>query len=96
MPELIHLDTIAFHTIVVLFMIILLISLKLDLRDLLQHKKTNPNEEFKTKKCRVLKICKNTCNGALKGGLTGLVIGGHGGAVAGACIMGIVNGMTTL
>lgn len=93
MPELIHLNTTAFVIVSTLFMIVLLIALKYDIEDMHYHKKLGSNEEFKTKKCRVSKMCRTTCGGAMRGAITGAIIGGPGGAAAGACIMGLSGGL---
>ena len=95
MPKLIHLNTNSFIAVSILFMIAVLYSLKKDIDELKEHKKRNRLNEYKSKKSRVSKIYDTMCKGALRGAITGSIIGGGGGAVAGAFIIGISGGLIT-
>jgi hypothetical protein len=74
---------------------VVLYALKKDIEDMTECRKHYSLHEYNSGKSRVNKIYKDMSKSALRGVITGAVLGGPGGAIAGGFIFGISGGLVT-
>jgi len=93
-----HITNKTFLTLSIVFIILLLISLHRDIRDIKNLKKNvvYTNQDYDREQSRTIKITQSVKHGAIKGFLTGLIIYGIRGSIAGGIIFGVSSGLTAL
>lgn len=94
MADLEHLRSNVFLALVIVFIFCLIFALKSDIEKKRKFMEEGTAHLKKHKHYTTFKICNSTLQSATRGCISGFIIGGPGGALAGAFVMGVSGGIS--